>query len=338
MKILLHRLGLLGDTLGADSVVPILKKQFGDDIKIDWMVRPGVQSLFSLDPHVDRVYVIKSRKFWYQLFFYFKNKFKKYDLIINLDASGKAYLLKWISAKQKLGFPFQTVSIPPLIHLFAKHQMLCRQLLKIVNDDTDELPLLYGAPFSAVKEKLKITQSYLVLALATSRTNKRKTYLSYRNWPLTLWENFLQVATKRLPFQLIIVGTKDDKANIESQITIPDGVINAMGRTNIPELITLVREASGVVTCDTGILHLASSTKTPIFALLGPSDPLRHGPFPVKNALHTVIRSGVHCSPCELTDVHKACLSNVCMQTITPENVCAVIKNRLCSSQEFQNK
>lgn len=334
MKILLHRLGLLGDTLGAYSAVPILKKKFGHDIEIDWIVRSGVQSLFTLDPAVKTVYVIKSRKFLRQLWFRVKNKFPIYDLIINLDTAGKAPILKWISAKQKIGFPFQVVSMPPLIHLFTRHQYLCRQLLKISDDGIHEVPVLFGAPYSGIEAKLNLKKPYLVLALATSRTHKHQNYLTHRNWSLASWKHFLRVARK-LPFQLVVVGTSADKECIEKEVLIPDEVINAMGKTSVPELITLVRHATAVVTCDTGILHLASCLKTPIFAIMGPSDPLRHGPFPINNTIHTVIRSNISCSPCELTPAHKACKKNRCMQLITPESVCAAIEARLSKNRDI---
>ena len=328
MRILLTRLGMLGDTLGAYSIVPLLKKQFGDDIEIDWIIRPGFQSLFQNDPCVKNVYCLKSRKWFYQLFFYFKNEFKPYDLIINLDSRGCNTLLKWIPAKQKLGAPFQNVAIPPLIHLFTLHQYLCRRFLKITDDNQSYLPELWGSPATDVKKKFGLSRPYLVLALATSHIDSKRKYLAYRNWSLSAWCEFIEKA-KALPFDLILVGTASDKKIIEAQITFPEGIINLMGKTSIPELITVVREASGVVTCDTGVLHVASAVKTPIFALLGPSDPLRHGPYPIDEKMHTVIRSGIACSPCQHTPAHKLCPSNVCMQTILPEQVCSIIKNRL---------
>lgn len=328
MRILLVRLGMLGDVLGASSVMPILKQHFGDDTTFDWIVRPGFQGLFDLDPQVKNIFVLRSKNSIYQFLFFLRHRFSSYDLILNLESNNHIRLLKWIRAEKKLGFPFQKITLPSRIHLFSAHQFIATQVLQLKNTRENVLPILFGSSFDTIKSKLKLKKPYLVIAMATSKTGQKNNYKTHRNWPLPLWNHFLIRASK-LPFQLVLVGTAFDKIYIESEITISDAVINAMGQTTIPELITLMREAAGVVTCDTGVLHLASATKTPIFALLGPNDEYRHGPFPIDDPLHTVIRSGIACSPCELTPAHKQCKLNVCMQMITPERVCREIQNKL---------
>lgn len=328
MRILLIRLGMLGDVLGASSVMSILKQHFGDDTTFDWILRPGFQGLFDLDPHVKNIFALRSKNSIYQFLFFLRHRFPSYDLILSLETGGHLHLLKWIRAEKKLGFPFQKITLPSRVHLYAAHQLIAKQALQLKNTHENALPILFGSSFEKIKIKLQLKKPYLVIAMATSKTGKKNNYKAHRNWPLPLWNQFLIRASK-LPFQLVVVGTASDKVHIESEITFFNPIINAMGRTTLPELITLVREAAGVVTCDTGILHLASATKTPIFALLGPNDEYRHGPFPTDNPLHVVIRSGIACSPCELTSVHKKCKSNVCMQMITSERVCREIENKL---------
>ena len=330
MRILLVRLGLLGDMLGASAVMPILKQHFGGDTTFDWIVRPGFQGLFDLDPHVKNVYVLQSKNIVCQLLFFLGNHFSSYDLILNLEVDRGLEILKWIRASKKAGFPFQKITLPSRIHLYAAHQFIVEKTLGLENSQHNVLPMLFGSPFAKIKEKLGLKKPYLVIVPATSQIGKKNNYKAHRNWPLSSWNHFLKCASD-LPFQLVIIGTAFDKNHIESKLVIVDSVINAMGKTTLPELITLVREAAGVVTCDTGILHLASATKTPIFALLGPNDEYRHGPFPIGDPLHTVIRSGIACSPCELTPAHKQCQINVCMQMITPERVCREIENKLMS-------
>jgi heptosyltransferase-1 len=319
---------MLGDTVGASSVMSILKQHFGEDTTFDWIVRPGFQGLFELDPHVKNVYVLESKNIIYQFLFFIRHRFLSYDLMLNLEVNHRLVLLKWIRARKKSGFPFQKITLPSRIHLFSAHQLIARQSLQLNNNHDNALPVSFGSSFEKIKEKLALKKPYLVIALATSQTGEKNNYKAHRNWPISSWNDFFKEA-KKLRYQLVIVGTKSDKQHIESQLVLDSDVINAMGKTNLPELITLVQQACAVVTCDTGILHLASATKTPIFALLGPNDAYRHGPFPIDDSLHTVIRSGIACSPCELTPAHKQCRSNICMQLITPEMVCRVIDHKL---------
>jgi len=333
MRILLIRAGLLGDTIGAYSVVPILKKHFGNDIAIDWIVRSGMQSLFELDPCVKNVYPLRFRKFLLfnadQLALCRKlSKQEPYDLVINLDLGNRAnYLMRQIPAKQKLGVPYQKVELPAVIHLFSLHQTICRKLLQLSDNGEDLLPELFGVSSFEIKRQGYLAKPYLILAPATSRTSKSKSYQGHRNWPLSSWKKLLQEIQK-LPYQIVIVGSARDRSYVEQELEIPTQALNCMGQTTIPELITLVHEAAGVITCDTGILHLASAVQTPIFSLLGPSDPLRHGPFPVVDPMHTVIRSNLACSPCQHTLAHKRCKTNLCMQLITPQHVLTAIENK----------
>jgi ADP-heptose:LPS heptosyltransferase len=329
MRILLIRLGMLGDLLGASSAMPILKARFGEDVVFDWIVRPGFKHLFDFDPSVKNVYVLKSRSFFYQLYLWLKHRFSSYDLILNLEINHDLYLFKWIVAKQKSGFPFQKMILPECMHLYELHQFITRSAVGLPHNNQPVLPHLFGASSEKIKEKFKLKKPYLIVAPATSKTGASHTYKAHRNWPMAEWNRFLIQAKKNLPFELVVVGTASDQQYIGSEFSAGDVIVNCMGKTTLPELITLVREAAGVVTCDTGVLHLASAVQTPIFALLGPTDEYRHGPFPVGDPLHTVIRSGVACSPCELTPLHKKCELNVCMQLITPDRVCREIERRL---------
>jgi len=65
-------------------------------------------------------------------------------------------------------------------------------------------------------------------------------------------------------------------------------------------------------------MHLAAAVGKKVVALFGPTDPDRTGPY---GPGHTVIRSGLPCSPCLL----KKCDSMQCMKEIMPEQVLAAV-------------
>src|SRR5207245_6280525 len=71
--------------------------------------------------------------------------------------------------------------------------------------------------------------------------------------------------------------------------------IDLMGQTTLKELIALLRRTRLLITNDSGPMHLAAAVGTPVIALFGPTDPARTGPY---GTGHTVLRSGVPCSPC----------------------------------------
>jgi heptosyltransferase-1 len=49
--------------------------------------------------------------------------------------------------------------------------------------------------------------------------------------------------------------------------------------TGLSDILELAREASLIVSGDTGPLHLAAAVQTPVVAIMGPSNPQRNGPW-----------------------------------------------------------
>jgi ADP-heptose:LPS heptosyltransferase len=74
-------------------------------------------------------------------------------------------------------------------------------------------------------------------------------------------------------------------------------VINLMNQTSISESWHLINDAAVVITMDSGILHLAGTTETPIIELGSPINPEFRRPRR-KTSKHIYVRGacGLHCS------------------------------------------
>jgi ADP-heptose:LPS heptosyltransferase len=57
------------------------------------------------------------------------------------------------------------------------------------------------------------------------------------------------------------------------------GVLNLLHRTTLAELITILRQATFVVSVDSGPMHLAAALGTPLLSVHTWSDPRRVGPY-----------------------------------------------------------
>jgi len=69
---------------------------------------------------------------------------------------------------------------------------------------------------------------------------------------------------------IMLLGGKADIAMAEEIMTKAQGhVINMVGRTNLHESAWLINHAQGVITPDTGMMHIASALKKPILSLWG---------------------------------------------------------------------
>ena len=91
------------------------------------------------------------------------------------------------------------------------------------------------------------------------------------------------------------------------------------GKTDIKELISLIRKALFMVTNDSGPMHIAAACGVPVVALFGPTNPARTGPY---GRGHSIIRGDCACAPC----YKKQCKDIRCMDSISVDEVYEKIK------------
>lgn len=83
-----------------------------------------------------------------------------------------------------------------------------------------------------------------------------------RRVPLSVWEELIRSCTERLPNcrLLLIGGSGEREASLVLEQNLPDHmrnqVLNCCGRTNLPQLVSLLNHCQWVVGSDTGPLHL----------------------------------------------------------------------------------
>jgi len=98
--------------------------------------------------------------------------------------------------------------------------------------------------------------------------------------------------------------------------------------TNLKQLAALIEKSEGLVTTDTGPLHMAAALNKPVVALFGPTNPFKWMP---RGKNFSFIKKQVSCWPCE----YKKCVDNKCMRMITVEDVLIKLKSLLKSKQKF---
>ncbi len=94
------------------------------------------------------------------------------------------------------------------------------------------------------------------------------------------------------------------------------GVVDLAGRTTLSQAIDLLAASTVVVTNDSGLMHIAAATSTPLVALYGSSDP-QYTPPLSDNA--QIIYRDLDCSPCfqrECPLGHLNCLRGINSQSV----------------------
>jgi heptosyltransferase-1 len=116
---------------------------------------------------------------------------------------------------------------------------------------------------------------------------------------------------------VVLIGAEEDK-NAEKEIMEKSGgqLISLVGKLKLRELREFIRLSSLFVGPDSGPMHIAASTSTPIVAYFGPTLPAHFSPWKANAAL---VEKEFDCRPCK----QRECLHGDirCLQDITPQDV-----------------
>ena len=100
-----------------------------------------------------------------------------------------------------------------------------------------------------------------------------------KTWATENFKALVTAVTQKFPeMKVVLVGDDGDSKHVIGKITWPASTINTSGKTNLADLSNLLRNASAVVVHDSGIMHMAVATGTPLVALYGPTDFTRTAP------------------------------------------------------------
>jgi lipopolysaccharide heptosyltransferase II len=123
-----------------------------------------------------------------------------------------------------------------------------------------------------------------------------------------------------LPIKTLVIGSREDihLANMVVE-TSKGNAVSLAGKTDLKNLIGVIKGARFVVSNDSGPMHIAAALGIPVFALFGPANPVRTGPY---GKGHKVIREEVPCAPC----YRRTCHDLRCMEKLSVEKVFEAIK------------
>ncbi len=318
MKILIVKLGALGDVINTLPSVIQLKNHFHADIH--WLVAPLSLPLIMDHPAVDHT-IVFDRHAKNSVFKTLKAlRLQHYDLAIDFQRTLKsAFFCMMARSRKRLGFdkkrckeltwifPFTRI-LPddPGKHMLDQYLDFCDHL-KI-----PPAPVEWHITAHPLY-RIPLPRAYVVLNIgATKKAN--------------LWNpaNFARLSDmihdKRGMTSVITGGPEDvDRGKkVEAHANIKP--VNLTGKTSLRELTDILSRARGVVSCDTGPMHLAVALGTPTLGLFGPSNPRRTGPYGGE-----VILSSMDCSPCN----RRECPDPECMARIHPEKVYEKLANMI---------
>jgi lipopolysaccharide heptosyltransferase I len=277
-KVLIIKPSSMGDVVHALPVLYSLRQGLGARAELHWVLAEELAGLLRGHPLVNRLWVLRKDRWGLRRPFLTAGDFlslgralraQGFDAALDLQGLLRSALIARLSgAPLRVGFRearegaallyTHKVQAPPEEHAVRR----CLRVAEFMGFPAEEVFSLPRA--EGFEPPLR---DYAVL-------------LPGARWPSKQWgaERFAQLA-RALPLKGLLLGGPGEEA-LARKIGEAAGhrVVDLVGRTEIRQMVELLRHARVVVGNDSGPLHVAAALGVPVVALFGPTEPERTGP------------------------------------------------------------
>jgi len=331
-KILVVKPSSLGDVVHSLPFLNALRSCFPRS-EIHWVIAKGLEGLLQGNPQIDRLIII-NKDVWKRIsraadtvrevgVLFREIRHERYDLAIDLQGLLRSGLITMASrAPVRIGFAearegsrfFYTDKVRggKDAHAVDRYMKIAAAL------GCEEGRIVFTFPPGGKsidwRKLLDNTPGGYVVIVPGAR------------WETKIWpaENFGKIASL-MPVPSVVVGSGGDAGIAGEVVESSQGrAVSVAGRTNLTELIEIMRGAMMTISNDSGPMHIAAALGVPVVAVFGPTSPERTGPY---GSSHVIVKSAAVCSPC----FKKRCADLRCMKEITPEAVYERVKDLLKS-------
>lgn len=279
-KILIIKLGAIGDVLRTTCILPALRKKFGYDIMIYWMTNPESVDLLKNNQFIDRILPYNTENV-------LRIQQEEFDILFVLEIDTPSTLLaNVVDAKEKLGFYFDNgttacfnaSAMPYLETAFLQHVKLKnRRTYQELISDVCELGNFYEKERPILNLTIKEEQFKENFLRENNLSNNEKiigvNIGSGGRWQSKFWGNErIKQLLRNLDGYRIILLAGPNEIGKQKEIVNDmksEGKVLCWNNPNnsLNEFAALVDVCDIVVCGDTMVLHLASALNKKVVAL-----------------------------------------------------------------------
>ena len=145
-----------------------------------------------------------------------------------------------------------------------------------------------------------------------------------KSWPLP---HFLEVIQNgiRDGFRFVLIGLDQKLAGRISTRFPGNKVLDLTGRTDLGQMIAIIRHCDVFVSADTGPAHIAQACQVPTIVLFGPSNEKEFGPADTRRHRLILPPEAPDCRPCVLGPCVRG---RSCIRSIEPREVYTAIRQK----------
>ena len=345
MKILLIRLRLIGDVVFTTPIPRALKRAF-PGAHVAYLVEPQAAPVVAGNPHLDEVIVAPRPRGMARMprtcAWRARLRRARFDVVIDLHGGPRSsWLTLATGAPQRIGYDIQgrswmytrTVARPRALR--PRHSVVNqwdlleaidgwpgggpepgRDAVEMARDEAADARIAAPAPAAG------IAPEHELIVVHVSAGNP------FRRWPEPAFTALVAGLAAASPLRRIVLssGPSDREAAGRIAAAAQDVLAGAsdrivdFGEFDLPELRALIERSRLFVGGDTGPLHIAATTATPIVGIYGPTVAARSAPWrDPRLPTESVEVAGLPCRPCD----QRVCAPGDfrCLTTLRPEDV-----------------
>ena len=353
MKILLVRLRLIGDVVLTTPVLRALRR-IRPDAHLTYLVEPLAAPVVQTNPHLDEVLVIPKRSGllrWADDFSWARQlRARRFDVAIDLHGGPRSAFLAWASgAPMRVGYRMAghswmyTHLVDRTDDLLPRHSVLKQwDLLTPFGIDgarpTRDAVEMPDEPESVARidsilRQAGIGPQHQLVVMHVSAGNP------FRRWPQEAFAQTIVDLARRDPARRFMVTSGPSDAGAAQAIVDvartrlgAAAAAVAHGQFGVAELRALAGRAAVYIGGDSGPLHIAATTRTPIVALFGPTLAERSMPWRDPRWFAEGVDAGpLPCRPCHQRHCEPGDFR--CLTGISSDRVVAAVERALRAAQ-----
>ena len=330
MRILIVRLGALGDVVHAIPVAAALRRAY-PGARIDWLVSAKHREILDLVTAIDRRLVINDRgdaAGGSSIVAAIRElRAAHYEVVLDLQGLIKSALLaRSTGADRVIGFAARYAR-EPLARLFytevydpgrggifdpreTRHVVAINlSMLETlgITAVTPEFPIETSPSEAAARVARETGERYVLVNPGAAWPNKR--------WPPDRFGALAAALRQRTGLASVVLWGPGERALADEVVAASSGAATVSPPTTVRDLVALSRGAALLVSGDTGPTHIASAVGTPIVGLYGPTRPSRNGPLSPRDAV--VSRD----TTCQCHHLRRCVRDRMCLLDITVDEV-----------------
>ena len=306
----------MGDIIYTSPVIRCLKNQL-ENAEIHYLTKPSFKFLLEHNPYLDKLHLLQPKLADTVIAL----KEEQFDIVIDLHNSLRSLLVK-----TQLGVKSSTykkerfkkwLAIKWKINLIKPDHLVDRYLKTVafLGVKNDAKPIDYFLPVDAQSiEKIlpqHYNKAYIAFVIGATHFTKRMPN-----------DKVIELCNQ-LNLPIILLGGKDveDNAKVIYQATI-DKTVDLVGKINLNDSVTIVKNAAYVIGFDTGLTHIAEAFNKKIVTIWGSTVPELLGVQPYHVDDHYEAGVELSCRPCSKFGL-SACPKKHfnCMKTINAKKI-----------------